>query len=396
MGLHPTRLDAPTAERDAPRRRAAPKPGRAETSAERKETAPSKASPTARAGRRLSTTQTLAMVRQMGNLLTAGVSLSRALTVLEREARQPAAKAIWAEVKSRVSDGESLASAMSRYPKTFPRVSIAMVQAGEAGGFLPAVLRQIAELMTRERELRSRVSSAMIYPAVLAVVAAGVVTFLLSWFIPRFSEIFDDFGRELPLLTRIVQGASDGVRGYGVFIAIALVLGVIAGKRAVASAEGRRVRDRLLAAAPAVGPVIRQFAQIRFLRMLGRLIGAGVPLLTALRVARQAVGNQLLADTLEDAVERVSDGEPLAKSLGICASLFPGDVVEMIGVAEESGRLETELVRMADEAEGELDRKLRSLVAFAEVGVLFAMSALIGVIVVGMLLPVFDLWEAVR
>lgn len=397
MGLHPMQLQGTAAAKPARAPRSAARPQTRDKATAQPRGASADAAPAAVAGEpRFSANQTLAMVRQLGNLLTAGVSLSRALTVLEREAQRPAAKSLWAEVQRRVSDGQPLADALGRYPKTFPRVAIAMVRAGEAGGFLPAVLRQIADFMTRERELRSRVSSAMIYPAVLAAVAAAVVTFLLSWFIPRFSEIFQDFGRDLPLLTQAVQGASDLVRSYGMFAAIAIIVAVLAAKRAMASAEGRRARDRFACAAPGLGPVVRQFAQIRFLRMLGKLIAAGVPLLTALRVARQAVGNQLLADTLDDAVERVSDGEPLAKSLGACAQLFPGDVVEMIGVAEESGRLETELVRMADEAEGELDRRLRSLVAFAEVGVLFAMSALIGVIVVGMLLPVFDLWEAVR
>jgi type II secretory pathway component PulF len=339
---------------------------------------------------------TLEFFRQLSNLLTAGVSLSKALQILGRETSNAGAKAMWRSIHEQVSDGASLAAAMATFPRTFPAVYVAMVRAGEAGGFLDVVLRQIADFMSRERELKSRVTAAMVYPIVLACIAVGVVIFLLSWFIPRFSEIFSEFGESLPLLTRIIQTASLAVRDYGLFIAVGVLIVVIAARKWMATQAGRRWRDEMLPRLPGIGTVVTRFALVRFTRMLGTLVGAGVPLITALRVAREAVGNQMLSDALTTAISQVQEGISLAKSLSACTELFPVSVVEMIAVAEESGKLDAELVRMAAEFESDLDRRLRVLVALAEPALLFVMAAVVGTIVIGMLLPVFDLWDAIK
>ena len=346
--------------------------------------------------RKVGQPQVLAFVRQLANLLAAGVPLARALEILVRENTQPAAKAQWEAVRKEVIDGTPLAEALAHFPKSFPPVYVAMVSAGEAGGFLDVVLKQIADFIARERDLKSKVATALIYPLVLAFIATGVVVFLLSWFIPRFSAIFDDFGQSLPLLTRIIQGASEGVRSYGPFVAVAVVVGVVALRRAVQTEKGRRLRDEYLLKLPGIGTAAARFALVRFCRMLGTLVGAGVPLLSSLRVARAAVGNQTLTDALDRAIEDVQQGESLAKSLGRCPALFPASVIEMVSVAEQSGRLSEELVRMAQEFEEDLDRRLRVLVSLAEPALLFVMAAVVGTIVVGMLLPVFDLWDAIQ
>jgi len=342
------------------------------------------------------TRDVLAFVRQLGNLTAAGVPLARALQILSREASRPAAAAQWAAIHDAVADGASLADAMARHPKSFAPVHVAMVRAGEAGGFLDVVLKQIAEFIGRERELKGKVGAALIYPAVLATIATGVVIFLLTWFIPRFSSVFDEFGRSLPLLTRFVQGASEVIRGYGLFVLIAAVIGVYAVKHALKSEAGKRAWDRHLLRTPGIGGVVSRFALVRFARMLGTLLGAGVPMMSALHVARQAVGNQTLTDALDDAIADVQEGTALARSLSRCGRMFPPSVVAMIEVAEESGRLSDELIRMGEEHEQELDRRLRVLVALAEPALLVVMATLVGLIVVGMLLPVFDLWDAVQ
>ncbi len=339
---------------------------------------------------------TLVFMRQLSNLLSAGVPLSRALQVLGRESSKPDAKAVWKGIQDRVVDGSALADAMARFPRTFSTVQVAMVRAGEAGGFLDVVLKQIADFMERERELRSRVGAALVYPCVLAFIAAGVVTFLLWWFIPRFSEIFAEFGESLPALTQLIQAASGLVRSYGLFVLVGGAAAVFFLQRYLKTDAGKRVRDRVLPALPGVGKVTTKFALVRFTRMLGTLIGAGVPLLSALKTAREAVGNQLLADTLTGAIAQVREGASVAHSLAQCPALFPESLIEMIAVAEESGRLDAELVRMADELESDLDRQLRVLVALAEPALLFAMAVVVGTIVIGMLLPVFDLWDAVQ
>jgi type II secretory pathway component PulF len=349
-----------------------------------------------RATGRVRPAQVHQFLRQLAGLLTAGVPLSRSLEILGRESTSPAAKALWRRVRDEVSDGTPLAEAMSHHPRVFAPVHVAMVRAGETGGFLDVVLRQIAEFMSRERDLKGRVVGALIYPLVLACVATGVVTFLLSWFIPKFSLIFEQFGQSLPVLTRIVQGASFLVRDYGPFLAVLVAVMLIALRKAVMTPAGRRLRDKWVLKVPAIGHVTARFALVRFCRMLGTLLGAGVPLITSLRVAREAIGNQVLADALEESINRVQRGDTLAHGLSTCPGLFPPSVLEVIAVAEESGQLSTELDRLGADNEQELDRRLRLLVSLAEPALLFVMAAIVGTIVIGMLLPVFDLWDAIQ
>lgn len=334
--------------------------------------------------------------REMANLLSAGVPLSRALSIVIREANHPVAKAQWTAIYNDVVAGSSLANALAAWPKTFPNVYVAMVRAGETGGFLDLVLTQISEFQYREQDLKGKVKAALIYPAVLASLATAVVIFLLTYFIPRFSAIFKDFGGSLPWLTRVIVAASDMVmkRGYIVVLAGGILYFVV--RRALASDSGRRTVERLMLRVPLLGHVVARFALIRFFRMLGTLMGAGVGLINALRVAKEAIGNQTLADTVGFAVEEVQRGASLSKSLATGAALFPPSVVEMVAVAEETGRLDKELQRISISFESDLDRRLRMLVALAEPLLLFMMAAVIGVIVVGMLLPLFQLQELIH
>ena len=355
----------------------------------------------AAAARRLGSTRVSqasvgAFTRQLANLLAAGVSLSRALVLLSREASQPAAGRQWAAIHDDVVGGMSLGDALAKWPRSFPPVYVAMVRAGETGGFLELVLEQIADFRSRERDLKGKVKAALVYPAVLAVLAGLVLTFLLTYFIPQFSGIFSEFGSALPWLTRAIVAVSNIVLKYGLVIVVVVVLAILGLRRLIASDSGRRVVERVVLRIPALGRVISHFALVRFCRMLGTLLGAGVPLVLALRVAREAIGNQTLADTVTQAVEDVQRGAPLARSLAASRGLFPAEVVEMVAVAEESGRLDRELVRVAGAYEAELDRRLRILVALAEPALLFIMAGLVGTIVIGMLLPVFTLQDLIR
>jgi len=190
--------------------------------------------------------------------------------------------------------------------------------------------------------------------------------------------------------------ASNLVLRHGIVLLIGIVLVVLLTRRLLASDAGRRRIESLVLAMPAVGSVVARFALVRFCRMLGTLLGAGVPLVLALRVAREAIGNQILADTVTKAVSDVQQGSSLARSLAESRQLFPPAVVEMVVVAEESGRLNDELVRIAAAYESELDRRLRMLVALAEPALLFIMAGVVGTVVIGMLLPVFTLQDLIR
>ncbi len=334
--------------------------------------------------------------RLLSSLLAAGVPLSRALTILVKESSNPVASAKWKEVHDMVIDGMSLANAMAKSPDTFPRVYTAMVEAGEAGGFIDVVLAQIADFQAREKELKGKVLTAMLYPCILLVMAIGVLVVLLTFFIPKFQAVFNSLHGNLPLITQIIIGASHVIRSYGLIVGAAIVAIVLLVRNWFVSEKGRRVWELILLKAPLVGPLTAQFAMARFCRMLGTLLGAGVPLIQGLNVARKSIGNQILVDAVEQSIQAVQQGGRLGESLAACKGLFPGSALEMISVAEESGKLDVELVRIANTTEGDLDRNLKTAVAFAEPAMLFFIAAFIGVIFIGMLLPILTMSEHIK
>lgn len=334
--------------------------------------------------------------RSLSSLLAANVPLSRALTILYKESSTPAAGAKWRELHDLVIDGISLGDAMARSPDVFPRVYVAMVESGEAGGFLDVVLAQIAEFQAREKELRAKVIAAMMYPAVLLTLAIAVLIFLLVFFIPRFQTLFDSFDAALPLITQIIVGLSNLLRHYGIWVLIALGAAVYFGGKWAKLDRSKRRWEGWLLRTPVIGPLMAQIAMARFCRMLGTLLGAGVSLISALSVSRRSLGYQTLIDLVTDSTERVKKGEPLGASLAQSRVLFGGSTLEMIAVAEESGRLDAELVRLAGVTEVTLDRQLKTAVSLAEPIMLFFIAAFIGTIFIGMVLPIFSMQDYIK
>lgn len=334
--------------------------------------------------------------RELSNLLAAGLSISRALALLKREASNPAAREAWTKIHDDVVGGQSLADSLMQFPQAFSSVYVAMVRAGETGGFLHVVLQQIADFRQRDQDLKSKVRSALIYPVALACIASGVMIFLLTYFIPKFGAIFAQFGDKLPTLTRVVAGVSGLLLQYGIIVLIAGVIGIFVLRQWLLTESGKRTWEKLLLSMPLLGTVMSRFALVRFARMLGTLVGAGVPLVASLKTAREAIGNQILADSVTRAIEQVQRGTSLSKALSENRKLFPASVIEMIAVAEETGRVDQELIRLATTYESDLDRQLRTLVALAEPLLLIVMAALIGTVVVSMLLPVFTLQDMIN
>ncbi len=334
--------------------------------------------------------------RLLSSLLAAGVPLSRALVILCKESSNPTAAAKWKAIYDSVVEGVSLADSMATMPDTFPRVYVAMVSAGETGGFLDLVLAQIADFQAREKDLKSKVTAAMLYPAILLVLSIGVLIVLMTFFIPRFQTMFAGFGGQLPLLTRIIVNISYWIRTYGVFIAVGLAVAGFLVRNWITSERGRRAWEGTIIRVPVLGPLLSQFAMARFCRMLGTLLNAGVPLVQALNVARRSIGNQILVDAVSNSIERVKEGAQLGASLSDCRSLFPSSVLEMISVGEESGKLDQELIRIASVTEGDLDRNLKTAVAFMEPLMLFFIASFIGTIFIGMIYPIFSMQEYIK
>ncbi len=335
--------------------------------------------------------------RLLSNLLSAGVPLSRAMVILCKEASGPAAAAQWKQIHAAVIDGVSLADAMAKSPDTFPRVYTAMVEAGETGGFLDLVLSQIADFQAREKDMRAKVVAAMVYPVILMVLIVCVLIFLMVFFIPKFQMMFAQLpGAQLPLITRIIIGASHAMIHYGLWMLLGVVVAGIVAKTWLASEKGKRIWEALVLRVPVLGPLIAQFAMARFCRMLGTLLGAGVPLVQSLNVARKSLGNQILVDALTNAIETVKEGGQLGKSLATCRNLFSSSVLEMISVAEESGKLDSELVRVAAVTESDLDRNLKTATSLLEPLMLFVMASVVGTIFIGMVLPIFSMQDYIK
>lgn len=347
-------------------------------------------------GNRVTQSHVESFTRELATLLAGGVPLSRALYLLRREAAAPGPQQLWTQIHEDVVGGTALADALALHPQVFSNIYVAMVRAGEAGGFLDVVLGQIADFRTREQDLKGKVKAALVYPCVLGVLAVCVLVFLLTYFIPKFSTMFAEFGAALPALTRGILVASGIVMHYGLFVAAAAIVAFVMIRRAALTQNGRRQIERTMLRLPLLGRVIAHFALVRFCRMLGTLLGAGVPLVSSLRVAKEAIGNQTLSDTVAQGIDDVQRGASLSRSLGSASAMFPPSVIEMIAIAEETGRLDKELVRLSVVYESELDRRLRMLVSLAEPLLLFIMAGLIGTVVIGMLLPVFNLQDLIK
>jgi len=330
---------------------------------------------------------------QLADLLRAGVPMLRALETIARAGINKKLAKVILRVREGVASGRSLADAMAEQPRTFPSLHAAMVRAGEKAGFLEDVLANLSDFIERVDELRSKIRGAMIYPALLMTLGAGVTTFVLTWFVPQFKPLLA--GRELPLPTQIMFTLSDLLLEHwplllgGVFM---VVVGVVI---FVQSGSGRRAWERWRLRIPLVGRVIRTISITRFCRILGTMMANGVPILTALNISKDSTGSAILADSIEQAAESVRAGETLSEPLK-ASKLFPVEVLEMIAVAEESNQLERVLVNIANTVERRTDRQVDQAVRLLEPLILVLLAATIGLVAVGLLYPILTMAQSLQ
>ncbi|MBX3358755.1 MAG: type II secretion system F family protein [Phycisphaeraceae bacterium] len=335
--------------------------------------------------RRVASTRQVAVAyAQLADLLRAGVPLLRALRLLANQKSAPRLSAVFAEVSDAVASGSDLAEAMSQHPEAFATIHVAMVRAGEKGGFLEAVLARLGQFLNSQADLRARILGSLIYPCVL--VAAGILAMGLIFgvFIPMFRQVFDRM--PLGFLTRAVLAISDGVHSYGLVLLLVLAaVGVVAWRvwrREDVRAAVERARLRL----PVLGPLTRMIAVARFCRILGTMLANSIPVLSAMQIARDAAGLAALEEAIDEATEAVRQGQPLAPPLQKCG-LFPEDVLEMISVGESANTLDTVLVTVADTLEARLDRMLSVAVKLIEPAMLMIMAVIIGLVAMALILP---------
>jgi general secretion pathway protein F/type IV pilus assembly protein PilC len=326
---------------------------------------------------------------QMSSLLRSGVPMLRAITVLSQQSTDATLSAVLTEIKGRVEDGEPLGQAMSRYPKVFSDMGVNMTRAGAEGGFLEDALERVGTFTELQEDLKGRTISALAYPIFLFGVGSIVITILLVFFVPKFDLMFDRLREkgEMPWVTDALLSFSRMLQSYGWLLLLAMAAAIFYLRVRLASEAGKEWADRAKLKIPVLGGILMNLAVARFCRVLGTLLGNGVPILKSLDISRTATGNRLLSKSIADAAENIRSGDTLASPLK-ASGHFPITVVEMISVAEESNSLDKVLPEIADGLEKRTFRRLDLFVRLLEPVMLLVMAMLVMLVVLALLVPV--------
>jgi type IV pilus assembly protein PilC len=334
--------------------------------------------------------------RQFATMIDAGLSVVGALVILEEQTEDKYLGAVISELRADVEGGLLLSQAMSRHPKIFSGLYVAMVEAGEAAGILDQVLDRVAFQIEKETQIKRRVKGAMIYPTMVLIFATLVLIGMLLFLVPIFVDIFKDLGGELPMLTQYVVKMSDFLRNNWMFVFPGLG-GVIFGfRRAKKTEYGRRVWDRFKLRVPMkIGGVVLKVTIARFSRTLSTLVAAGVDIIKALEITGQTAGNWVVEEALSDVRARVHEGMSIAQPL-VENPIFPPMVGHMVKIGEETGELEKMLGKIADFYEDEVDSAIQSLTSIIEPVMMIGVGLMVGVIIISMYLPMFKMLTLVK
>jgi type IV pilus assembly protein PilC len=341
--------------------------------------------------------------RQLSTLQDAGLPLLRSLQILESQQKPGKLKSVLQEVCEDVEGGSSLSEAMAKHPRAFNKLYTKMVAAGEVGGVLDIILQRLAEFMEKAQRLKRKIKGAMVYPMVVVIVATLIVTGIMYYIIPKFEEIFRDFGVALPKMTRFLINTSNWIAGKNAGQAVPGVIYVCVSPififlfiKLVRKAEpGRAVLDTLLLWTPVVGKIIQKTTTARFTRTLGTLISAGVPILEALNITKETSGNFVFEKALGKVHDSIREGESFAGPLRE-AKVCDAIVVNMIDVGEETGDLDTMLLKIADNYDEEVDVAVAALVSLIEPMLVVTLGVIVGTIVVSMFLPLVAMIESLQ
>jgi type IV pilus assembly protein PilC len=333
--------------------------------------------------------------RQFATMIEAGLNIVASLVILEQQTDDQYLAEVIAEVRADVEGGLLLSQAMARHPKVFNELYVSMVQAGEASGMLDNVLDRVADQIEKETKLKRRVKGAMVYPTVVFTFATLVLIAMLMFIVPIFAKIFTELHGQLPVLTRVVLGASNLLRDrwYIIFPLIALV--IWGGLRYKRTESGRQKWDRFKLAIPLkIGEVVLKITMARLLRTLATLVAAGVDIIKAMEIAGSTAGNWLVERAIADARIKVQEGIPIAEPL-TANPLFPPMVSQMVRIGEETGELEKMLSKIADFYEDEVDSAIQSLTSIIEPLMMIGVGMMVGIIIISMYLPMFKMMQLI-
>ena len=340
------------------------------------------------------TTKDLAIFcRQLYTMLDAGVSITNSLNMLAMQLPSPRLRTILSEIEESVKKGEMLSVAMKRY-KEFPQLLISMVESGESTGNIDTMMLRMASHFEKETKTNNKVKSAMIYPICLAVVAVAAVMFILTFVMPTFAELFEENGADLPFITSAMIGASDFLKSYW-FIIVAIIAIIVVAIKAYAETEDGKVRFSALALKfPIVANLNKKVIVARFTRTLATLLSAGISLVQALPIVSAVLGNKIAQQDLDRIRERVVRGDGLSAPIAE-SDIFPDMLASMVRIGEESGALDDILNKTADFYEEEVDQAITQTTELMQPIVIVIMGIVVGIMVMGIMLPMFDMYTAV-
>ena len=336
------------------------------------------------------------MTRQLSTMVSSGVTILRALYVLEEQTESKLLTRTLVQIRKDVEAGLPLSDSLARHPKIFGPLYVSMVRSGEAGGLLESALLRTADQLEKEDALRRQVRAAMIYPGVVVSFAIAVLLALVAFIVPVFAKVFKDFGGKLPGLTQFTVGLSNFITSKWylvIVITVAVIWGFFAWKK---SSWGRPQWDRFRLRIPLrIGEVVQKVALARWSRTLSALVSAGVPILQAIEVTGKTAGNKVVEDAMDSVRESVKRGGTIAEPLKDVA-VFPSMVVHMIGVGEETGALDTMLTKIADFYEDEVSAAIKALTSILEPVMIIIIGGIVGFIVISMYLPLFKVYDSIK
>ena len=345
--------------------------------------------------RGLSAAELSLLTRQMATLLESGLTMEQSLAALIEQAEAPLTREVLAGVKAELMAGASLAAALGSHSRTFPEFYRALVRGGEESGALPTVLQHLADYLDARQALRQKTTLALLYPALVAIVATAIVTGLLVYVVPQVVQVFQQSRQALPLLTRALIGLSGFLRAAWPYLAVLAVGSAIVTRMALRRPAIRRRWHALVLNLPWLGPLARGVDTARFASTLAILVGGGVPLLAALASGARVTGNAVMREAVERAIERVREGVSLARALGETGA-FPPLLVHLVASGEMSGKLEQMLERAARLETQALERRLAVFLTLLEPVMILVMGAVVLMIVLAILLPIIEINQLVR
>lgn len=328
--------------------------------------------------------------RQFATMIGAGLPMVQCLDILAQQSESEAFRKVIAEVRDSVSSGSTLAEGLSKHKKVFDELYCNMVEAGEVGGALDTILVRLATYREKADALTRKVKGAMVYPAVIVVVAVGVTVAMLTYIVPIFAKMFASLGSTLPGPTQLVLNISNALRSYFWFGIVGLIAGGVGFRYWVRTDKGRLAFDRFKLKVPMIGTLIRKSSVARFTRTLGTLISSGVSILDALETTAKTAGNRVVHDAIKKSVLSIAEGETITQPLKE-SGVFPPMVIQMISVGEKTGGLDEMLQKIADFYDEEVDAAVAALTSIIEPVIIVFMGTVIGGILIAMYLPMFDI-----